>query len=178
MDNSIGGEDRTVVIRTAQEGDAEGIIRYLNVVGGESDFLTFGAGEFTVSTEEERRFITSTSSKPNSLILVAIAENEIIGMLTFFGGALKRTQHVGEVGASVLKEYWGQGVGTALMNSLIDWAKTTGIIRKINGRTRTDNFASMRLCEKFGFEREGLSRKEFQLNGNFYDFILLGLEIN
>ncbi|MFT9850530.1 GNAT family N-acetyltransferase [Aneurinibacillus sp. REN35] len=179
MSEFLTNKNRSVVIRKAQEEDAEGIIRYLNVVAGESDFLTFGAGEFTVSIEEERRFISSTSSQSNSLILVAVSEDDrIVGMLTFFGGARKRTEHVGEAGASVLKEYWGEGIGTALMNVFMDWARNTGVVQKINGRTRTDNKTSIRLCEKFGFVQEGLSKREFQINGQFYDFILFGLEIN
>jgi RimJ/RimL family protein N-acetyltransferase len=115
LGNFVTSRNQSVVIRKVQEDDAEEIIHYLNVVAGESDFLTFGDGEFTVSPDEERKFITSTLSQQNSLILVAISEGRIIGMLTFFGGMRKRTQHVGEVGASVLKENWGQGVGTALM---------------------------------------------------------------
>lgn len=170
--------DGTVVICEAQEGDAEAIIHYLNVVVGETDFLTFEAGEFTVSVKDEREFITSASSQPNALILVAVAGSRIVGMLTFFGGARERTQHVGEAGVSVLREYWGNGVGTALMNSLIEWARNSGVVRKINGRARMDNKACIHLCEKCGFVQEGFSQRELQVAGSFYDFVLLGLEID
>ena len=36
----------------------------------------------------------------------------IVGTLNFSGGARPRTAHIGEIGVSVLKEYWGKGIGT------------------------------------------------------------------
>ena len=46
-----------LVIRTAMPEDAKAVLRYLNLVGGESDNLTFGAGEFWITEDEERHYL-------------------------------------------------------------------------------------------------------------------------
>lgn len=48
---------QTLTIRRAEHKDAIGLIDYLNTIGGESDNLTFGAGEFSMTQEQEIEFI-------------------------------------------------------------------------------------------------------------------------
>ena len=43
----------TVVIREAVEDDACAMIDYLDMGAGETDFLTFGPGEFTLTSDQE-----------------------------------------------------------------------------------------------------------------------------
>lgn len=40
-------------------------------------------------------------------------------------------KHYGTIGISVLKEYWGRGIATALLEKLISWSKEKGIKRLI-----------------------------------------------
>ncbi|WP_199241819.1 hypothetical protein [Desulfosporosinus sp. Sb-LF] len=42
----ISNNNRKVVISKAVKLDAKALIEYLNIIGGESDFLTFGMGQF------------------------------------------------------------------------------------------------------------------------------------
>jgi hypothetical protein len=42
-----------IIIRQATKDDASGLVDDLNVIGGESNFLTFGTGEFGISVEDE-----------------------------------------------------------------------------------------------------------------------------
>lgn len=50
-------------IRKAVSSDAAALIGYLETIGGESDFLTFGQGEFGRSIEEEEKFIENAQEK-------------------------------------------------------------------------------------------------------------------
>ena len=84
---------------------------YLNKIAGESDFLTFGAGEVTETVEQETSTIENILEKDNSLFIIAEVDGEIAGGLRFSGGFRNRTAHTGEFGT----------------------------IRKINLRVRTDN---------------------------------------
>ena len=167
-----------MIIRRARKEDAPPIIRYLQQVGGESDFITFGRGEFEKTVEEEERFIESISSQKNALFILAEKDGRIIGNLSFAGGPRKRVEHVGEFGVTVLKEFWGIGVGKALIQHLIDWSRETGIIRKINLRVRTDNFSAISAYEKLGFVQEGIRTRDLCIDGVFHDSICMGLEID
>lgn len=55
------------------------------------------------------------------MININIAEinEKIVGCLNFSGGPRQRIAHVGEFAVSVLKEYWGNGIGKELIKYLI-----------------------------------------------------------
>ncbi len=167
-----------IIIRQATKDDASGLVDDLNVIGGESNFLTFGTGEFGISVEDEEWFIEKVLKKENDLFIVAEVDGEIIGSLNFSGGLRERTAHVGEFGMSVLKKYWGNGIGEELIKYLINWSKDSGIIRKINLRVRTDNERGIYLYEKLGFFEKGLLKRDFVIDDKFYDSLLMGLCIN
>jgi RimJ/RimL family protein N-acetyltransferase len=164
---------KRIVIREAERKDAAGILSCLRQAAMESDFLTSEPDEMNLTVEQEERFIAEMAARSNALFLVAEAQEGIVGTLTFTGGFTRRTRHVGEAGAAVLRDYWGYGIGTKLIQVLVDWCPRAGI-RKINGRTRLDNVRGIRLCEKMGFQGEGVSKRELQIDGRFYDFVLLG----
>jgi RimJ/RimL family protein N-acetyltransferase len=172
----INGEK--VIIRKACGSDAEAMLEYLAVIGGESDFLTFGSGEFEKTVKEENEFIENTLKKDNALFIIAEINGRVIGNLNFSGGPRQRTAHVGEFGVSILKEYWGNGIGEELIKCLIDWSKNSGIIRKINLRVRADNKRGIHLYKKLGFSEEGILKRDFLINGEFYDSISMGLLID
>ena len=112
------------------------------------------------------------------MLIIAEIDGKIVGNLNFSGGARKRILHTGEFGMSVLKNYWRKGIGEQLLTYLIDWSKNTGIIRKLNLRVRTDNISGICLYKKLGFKEEGIVTRDFEINNEFYDSILMGLEIN
>lgn len=167
-----------VIFRKANKSDAKLLIEYLNVIGGESDFLTFGIGQFGRSVEEEEEFIENVVRKENALFIIAEVNGKVVGNLNFSGGPRQRTAHVGEFGVSVLREYWGKGIGEELIKYLINWSKNSGVIRKINLRVRNDNTRGIRLYKKLGFMEEGIVKRDFLINGGFYDSLLMGLLID
>lgn len=167
-----------IIIRKVNKSDAKALIEYLNVIGGESDFLTFGIGQFGISVEQEEDFIEGVLQKKNALFIIAEVKGKVVGNLNFSGGQRQRTAHVGEFGVSILKEYWGNGIGEELIKYLISWSKSSGIIRKINLRVRTDNIRGINLYKKFGFLEEGIVKRDFLINDEFYDSLLMGLLID
>lgn len=171
-------ENKRVIIRPATIDDAEALIDYMNVIGGESDFLTFGPKELNITLDAEKSILEGFINKDNSIFIVAALDRKIIGSLSFRGDAKKRLAHAGEFGVSVLKEYWGKGIGKELIRYLIDWAQETKVIRKINLRTRIDNERAIRLYKKLGFEEEGIIRREFLIDGKFYDTLMMGMLID
>ncbi len=173
---NVNGEK--VIIRKVNKSDAKALVEYVNIIAGQSDFLTFGVGEFDVSIEEEEKIIENSLKKDNKLFIIAEYKGEIIGNLNFSGGSRQRTVHTGEFGISVLRAYWGNKIGEELINYLINWSKKTGIIRKINLRVRTDNERAICLYRKLGFVEEGILKRDFLIDDNFYDSLMMGLLIN
>lgn len=169
---------QTVLLREAVKEDAPELVTYLHKIGGESDFLTFGFGELSVSVNDEEALLDDSRNAQNKIMILALVGGKIIGNLHFTGGARARIQHTGEFGVSVLKDYWNQGIGTAMVQELIQWAKASKVIRKLNLRVRSDNESAIRVYEKLGFIKEGLITREFFISGQFYNSIHMGLSID
>ncbi|HHU61290.1 MAG TPA: GNAT family N-acetyltransferase [Natronincola sp.] len=168
----------SVIIREAVKTDAQKLIDFVGQVATESNFLTFGPNEFGISLEQEEEFLDSLNRSTNKIMLIALTGTKIIGNLSFEGGSRPRIEHVGELGVSVCKKYWNNGIGTTLVEELIYWAQGSKIIRKINLRVRTDNINAIRVYEKLGFVKEGTLTRDFFINGRFYDSIQMGLCID
>ncbi len=84
-----------------------------------------------------------------------------------------RQRHVGEIGIMVNADYHGMGVGTALMESLIDIADNwLGLIR-LELTVFCDNHKAIGLYKKLGFEIEGTLRKYALKNGKYADMYMM-----
>ncbi len=162
----------------AEPDDAERILAYIHQMASESENVTFGPGEFELSVEEERMFLQKFAESPNNLYILAEIGDEIVGTLSFNAGKRLRVQHTGEFGISVLRKYWNAGIGACMLAYLINWARQTGTIRKINLRVRVDNLPAIHLYEKYGFIQEGRQTREFYLHGQFIDAYMMGLQLD
>lgn len=164
-------------IRRVQVEDAQAMLDYLEVVSAESDNLTFGPGEFGMSLEQEVLFLEAAIKQERTLFLIAIAEGEIVGNLTFHSGKRPRIAHLGELGITVRQKWWGQGIARQLIQELIQWSGQNGI-RKINLRVRSDNERAIRLYLRLGFQVEGKLTRDLRIDGCFYDALAMGLQVD
>lgn len=157
--------------------DAENMIEYLNIVGGESDNLLFGKDEFHLTVEQEREYINSLSNNPNVLMILGVIDNNIVSVAQISSSNRKRIAHNSEIAISVKKEYWRQGIGSAMMEELIRFAKKHGKIKNISLGVKSSNKKAIILYEKFGFQKVGFHKNYFNIDGDFDDEILMDLHI-
>lgn len=177
MRTKILKNGKKLVIRQPKVEDAKSIIEYLNQIGGESDFLLFGKNEFKLSIDQEKQYIENINSQQKSIILIGFINNEIVATSQITSPSRERIAHTCELGISVKKDYWGIGVGGSLMESLIEFAKNTNEIKVINLKVNINNTSGISLYKKFGFEEIGLYKMFTQIDGEFYDSIIMNLYI-
>jgi len=164
-------------IREAKVEDAAVILDYVEGVSGESDYLTFGPGEFEHTLAEEEQFLHNFYESYNQIMLLGLLDGEIASVLSFSAGRRARVRHFGEFGISVREAYWGLGIGAQMLDALIAWARDTGVIKKINLRVRTDNTRAIALYEHKGFTIEGTIRRAIYMDDRYYDNYWMGLEL-
>jgi RimJ/RimL family protein N-acetyltransferase len=167
-----------LTLREAEPRDAEAMLIFVEQTAHESENLTRGPGEFTLSVEQERDFLAASAQAPTSLFLLAEVAGELAGNLNFSAGNRQRIRHIGDMGIAVLQKYWNLGIGGRLLTYMVDWARATATIRKIDLRVRVDNPAAIHLYEKYGFVREGRITRGFYLRGEFIDLYTMGLQID
>ena len=166
-----------ILIRKATKRDAQEALDYLNVVGGESDNLLFGANEMNFTLEQEEQFIESMNSSMTSVLLVGIVNDKIVCIGSLSTPFRERISHRGEIAMSVLKEFWGLGIGTHLMNELINFANCSGKLEILHLGVKADNTRAIKLYEKTGFRKTGCVPRFFKINSAYYDEILMDFNL-
>jgi len=61
-----------------------------------------------------------------------------------------------------------------MIEEMIEWAKVSNVVRKINLLVRVDNSRAIHIYEKIGFVREGVISRGVFMSGQFYDYIHMG----
>ena len=154
-----------IEIRKATASDAENILEYCKIIGGESDNLTFGSEGVSITVEREKEYLESIFDSEKQLYLVAVNENEIVGTAVFSSFGKARLAHRGEISLSVKKAMWGNHIGTRFMEEIFRFAKGTAKVEIISLEVRSDNKRAIALYKKFGFEKVGTFGGFMRVNG-------------
>jgi RimJ/RimL family protein N-acetyltransferase len=173
--NMILKNKMELTISKAIKSDAVKMIEYLNIVGGESDNLLFGKNGFHMSVEDEEKYIENIKDSKTSALLVGKINGEVASIGSIGAPNRERIAHQSDIALSVKKSFWNIGVGTEMMNVLIEFAKQSGRIEIVHLGVRSDNINAIKLYEKMGFEKIGLYKKFFKIDGNYFDEVLMNL---
>ena len=164
-------------IRAAVPEDAARVLVYTEQVSGESSFLTFGPGEFDMTVEQEADFFRACQRSPNRTYILGFINNELVATANVGASSRPRLRHRGEIGMSVSRAFWGLGIGAAMLDLLVEWAQENVMLTKLDLFVRTDNARGIPLYRSRGFIKEGVLRKQFYFDGNFYDLLAMGMEV-
>jgi putative acetyltransferase len=120
----------------------------------------------------DARTVQFTASIAESI--VAAADGQIVGMIH-----VEASRHgFGEFGMLVDREWRGRGVGSALIQAAIDWAREQGL-HKLSLEVFTHNTAGIALYRKCGFTEEGHRVKHYRrANGELWDSLIMGLPLS
>lgn len=167
-------DNREITVRSARADDALALMEMVAGIFKSSSYLLTEPDEFNVTIEQERSWIESFISPPNNVLLLADFRGRPIGILDFQAGHRRRISHSGVIGTSVREEFRGQGVGSALISALMDWAKQHGKVERLELLVFADNAPAIGLYKKMGFIEEGRKKKALKLSdGRYFDELLM-----
>jgi RimJ/RimL family protein N-acetyltransferase len=92
-----------------------------------------------------------------------------------FSGLQVGKSHRAEIGYWLARPYWGQGIMTAVVRTLSEFAFVELGLVKIEAQVFAGNPASAKVLEKCGFQQEGYLRKHHLKDGKFLDARLFAL---
>lgn len=168
-------DGREILIRSAIKEDASATLsqKHSSILEEVHQMIT--PKEFKTTIESEEKWIEQHRENPYYIALVAVLDNEIVGLIDFSNEPKDRIAHAGYLGMSINKANRSSGIGTILLKALIDWAKTTDKIEKINLRVHSDNDIAIGLYKKMGFEIEGVQKRDLKYGpGKYVDTVLMG----
>ena len=164
--------NNTYIIREAVSDDAEKMVSYLNQVGGESDNLLHGKNEFIVPIEGVKRKLSMSKDSENSIVLIALENEQIIARAELEGYYAARIHHRAKFSISVRKDHWNRGIGTEMIKRIFEQAEKMNI-RIIELEVITDNTRAIALYHKMGFIDIGIYENYFYVNGIYKDAIIM-----
>lgn len=167
-------DGQSVTIRSADVNDAAELLRHGKDMLADNDFAGREADEFTYTVEQEEELITQHRQEAGKLWVVAEQDGSIVGAVMFSTGATRRTAHRGTLGIGLERAWRGKGLGSLLMQRLLDWAVEEPSVEKVTLAVFASNEAALRLYRKCGFVEEGRRPREFKMGPGWYvDDILM-----
>lgn len=167
------------LIREARKEDAEKILAYTQIVGAQTNNLTFGSEGIGLTIDEEEDILDHISNSDKSIFLIVCLEDEIIGVGNISAKTRNRMNHKAALGISIKKEFWGQGIGQELLAKLIEFSKESNL-EIIELKVRSDNERAINLYKKFDFKKTGTIPADMKINGEYFDtdYMFLDLRSN
>jgi putative acetyltransferase len=156
-----------VVFRPEQSGDTKMLWEMFSTLSEES-----ASNLLPPFTRERVESWTSNINYDEVLAIVAVVEEksgqQIIGSASLRFNQRKALKHKAELGLTVHDDYQNMGIGTALLNHLINVARMRNL-KKIYLQVSTANDRAINLYKKAGFKIEGKLCKESYINSKYRD---------
>lgn len=163
-----------LAVRRALETDASAVIALRRRFFEETAFMIWEPAEFKDTEDDERARIIRLGRQSNSLILVAEAETQLVGLLSATGGERNQLRHSALLSLGVAKSHWSQGIATRLMQETIAWSLAAGL-KRLELTVHTSNLRAVYLYMRHGFQVEGTSRSSLRVNGKYVDEYFMSL---
>lgn len=165
------------VVRRADTSDAEALTRLARAVSAEPEaWLISTDGEWR-SVGDERRYLKAVRRYPDAAVFVAERDDgAIVGRLSLARDTHPASAHVADLGLMVAQDARRRGVGWALLEAAVEWARASRV-RKLELHVFPWNEPAITLYERFGFEREGFRKGHYSRGGEYVDAILMAYAV-
>ena len=165
-----------VHVRRADPADAEPLTRLAEAVSAEPEGWLITVGGEWRSVGEERRYLKALRRYPHAAVFVAELDGRIVGRLSVARDTHPASAHVADLGLMVAIDARRRGVGRALLEAAVEWARESDV-RKLELHVFPWNEAAIRLYDAFGFEREGYRKGHYVRGGDDVDAILMAYAV-
>ncbi len=161
----------SLTIRPARADDAAALVQLGRTVGREEGSWLLTSDNWR-SVGDERRYLRALRRFPHAAVFAAIDGDEIVGRLSLARDNHPASSHVADLGLMVAASHRRRGIGRALLEQAVGWARNAGI-SKLELHVFPWNEPALRLYASFGFEREGLRRAHYRRDEEYVDAILM-----
>lgn len=120
-----------LLIREAEPSDAAELVTFLNRVSVETDFTSLDRNGILMTDTEMELFLDKHAHSENQITLLALLNDEIAGLVNITADQRKRVRHIGDLFIVIGKKYWNNGLGSLLLEEVIEWAQASGILRRL-----------------------------------------------
>ena len=167
-----------LLVRNAVASDARALRETTQLTHAETDYLLSYPDEQSADDEQEARSLEEAERSGNEVELVAVVDGKIVGSAGVSAVRSRRkVAHRARFGISILKEYWGMGIGWVLMDASVDCARQTGYTQ-LELEVVADNERAVSLYRRAGFEEFGRNPRGYRsTSAGYQELVYMRLEL-
>ena len=169
---------KEALLRNGDAADGLPVYENFNATHAETDFLLSYPDENSFDPEQEAQFLNEKTESSNEIEILAIIDGKVVGTAGIEAKGRKyKVKHRAEMGISILKEYWGLGLGKALSEACIHCAKEAGYTQ-LELNVVAENEVAISLYKSLGFTEFGRNPKGFNSRiSGYQELVYMLLEL-
>ena len=169
---------KEALLRNGDTADGAVVYDIFNATHEETDYLLSYSDENTFGPEQEAKFLEEKAKSPDEIEIVALIDGKVVGLAGIESvGKKYKIKHRADFGISILKEYWGLGLGKALTKACIACAKEAGYTQ-LELNVVAENEAAISLYHSLGFVEFGRNPKGFNSRiSGYQELVYMLLEL-
>ena len=157
-------DGRQALLRSPREEDIQGVLDYLRISAGETEFILRYPEECDRYTwENEKELFEKNNAAPDRAMIVCIVDGRVAGNCIIAFGSKLKTRHQGSVAIALIKEFWGLGIGTRMFEEMIRIAEENPYALQLKLEFVEGNTRARALYEKMGFRITGINPDAIRL---------------
>ncbi|MGN0506927.1 MAG: GNAT family N-acetyltransferase, partial [Lachnospiraceae bacterium] len=157
-------DGRKAVLRSPKDEDIEGMLEYLYVSAGETEFILRYPEECSKYTPEgEKALFDRVNASDNEAMLVCVVDGKVAGNCQIMMKKGLKTKHRASVAIALVSEFWNQGIGTRMFQEMIHIAESNKDILQMELEFVEGNVRARHLYEKMGFRITGVHPNAIRL---------------
>ena len=161
-------DGRKCILRPNSSEYAAQMLDYLKETPAETDFLLRYPDEVKWTLEEEQKILDGLLENQYAIMMVAIVDGKVAGNAGVNGiGYQRKLWHRCSLAIALYKEYWGLGIGTAMLEYLTELAKQVGWTQ-IDLEVVEGNERALATYKKCGFVETGVRHHALRFDDGTY----------
>ena len=169
---------KEVWLKNGDASDGRAVYENFNATHAETDYLLSYPDENSYDPKQEAQFLEEKTKSTNEIEIIALVDGKVVGTAGIEAtGTKHKVKHRAEFGISILREYWGMGIGKALLKACIQCAKDAGYLQ-LELNVVAENERAVALYRSMGFEEFGRNPIGFNSRTNgFQELIYMLLRL-
>lgn len=167
-------DGRKCILKPNSPEYAEAMIEYLTKTSGETEFLLRYPDEVNYTLESEQEILQRLLEDPYVIMMAAIVDGKVAGNGSVCGiGDKRKIRHRCSMAIALYEEYWGLGIGTAMIGYMTELAREIGW-HQMDLEVVAENEQAQALYKKCGFIESGRRHNALLFDdGTYHDEILM-----
>ncbi|WP_017904268.1 UDP-4-amino-4,6-dideoxy-N-acetyl-beta-L-altrosamine N-acetyltransferase [Pseudomonas asplenii] len=146
---------------------------HVRTLRNQNDVRKYMYTSHEITEEEHLGWLDSLRGNDRQRVFVVIRDGQVLGVVSL--NAINTAQKTADWAFYLDTALQGKGLGSIVEFWMLDYAFNEAGLEKLNCEVLETNPSVIKMHQKFGFELEGVRRKNILKDGNRIDVILLGI---